>query len=124
MVCGGLLFRAFTSSLTIRVWRLDLYSALEETSYAFVASNAQSWVLQDHVLRDIEIYDMDFGFDIALDSISVIISDFDFSSFTKKNIVPPKVKHILGNVFSSKSFQGIDVKFDMTTKQKIFFGCL
>ncbi|MCI13054.1 hypothetical protein A2U01_0034166, partial [Trifolium medium] len=40
------------SSLPIKGEGLGLYSAVEAASYAFLASRAQSWVLQDHILRD------------------------------------------------------------------------
>jgi hypothetical protein len=40
------------TSLPIKVEGLGLNSAVEATSYAFVAYRAQSWVLQDHILRD------------------------------------------------------------------------
>jgi hypothetical protein len=40
------------ASLPIKVGGLGLDSAVEATSYAFVAFRVQSWVLQDHILRD------------------------------------------------------------------------
>ncbi|XP_022031302.1 uncharacterized protein LOC110932259 [Helianthus annuus] len=55
VVCGGPFFGDLQwrlASLPIRFGGLGLYSAVEASSYAFVASRAQSWVLQDHILRD------------------------------------------------------------------------
>ncbi|GKE19027.1 hypothetical protein Tco_1426604 [Tanacetum coccineum] len=57
VVCGGPFFGDLQwrlSSLPIRFGGLGLYSAKLVSSYAFVASRAQSWVLQDHILRDME----------------------------------------------------------------------
>jgi hypothetical protein len=47
------------ASLLIRFGGLSLYSALEASSYAFVASRSQSWVLQDHILRNNGLCGMD-----------------------------------------------------------------
>jgi len=57
------------ASLPIRFGGLGLYSALDAPSYAFVASRAQSWVLQDHILRDSGLCGMDSDFDNALDAL-------------------------------------------------------
>lgn len=54
------------TSLSIRVWGLSLYSILEVLSYDFVASMTQSWEVLDHILRDNEIYGMNYDFDRAL----------------------------------------------------------
>jgi len=56
-------------SLPIRFGGLGLYSSLEASSYAFVASRAQSWVLQYHILRDSGLCGMDLDFDNALDGL-------------------------------------------------------
>ena len=55
VVCGGPFFGDLQwrlASLPIRFGELGLYSALEASSYAFVTCRVQSWVLQDHILRD------------------------------------------------------------------------
>jgi len=101
-----------------------LYSALEASSYAFVASRTQSWVLQDHILRDSGLCGMDSDFDNALDGLRGTIQDFDVNSFTSKDIVPPKAQNVLASALFSKSVQDMKVKFDMTTRQKAIFGCL
>ena len=85
------------ASLPIRFGGLGLYSALEASSYAFVASRAQSWVLQDHILRGSGLCDMDSDFDNALDGLRGTIPDFDVSSFTNKDTVPPKAQHVLAS---------------------------
>jgi len=67
---------------------------------------------------------MDSDFDNALDGFRGAIPDFDVSSFTSKDIVPPKAQHVLASALFSKSIQDTEVKFDMTTRQKAIFGCL
>ncbi|MCI49878.1 hypothetical protein A2U01_0071122, partial [Trifolium medium] len=83
------------ASLPIRDGGLGLYSAVEAASYAFVASRAQTWVLQDHILRDSGISGMDSDFDIALDILRNMLPAFDFSSFANKDTVPHKAQHAL-----------------------------
>ncbi|GJU47618.1 hypothetical protein Tco_1204884 [Tanacetum coccineum] len=51
------------------------------SSYAFVASRAQSWVLQDHILCDSDIYGMDDDYVFALACLRDTIPSFDFSVF-------------------------------------------
>lgn len=55
-----------------------------------MTSRDQYRVLKDHILRNIGLSGMDTDFDHALDSICVMILDFDFISFTSNDIVPPK----------------------------------
>ncbi|GKA62082.1 putative reverse transcriptase domain-containing protein [Tanacetum coccineum] len=62
VVCGGPFFGDLQwrlASLPIRFGGLGLYSEKMVSSYAFVASRAQSWVLQDHILRNSGICGMD-----------------------------------------------------------------
>ena len=54
------------TSLPIRVGGLSLYSVVNVSSYAFMASRSQSWVLYDHILRDYEIYGMNLDFDMMV----------------------------------------------------------
>ena len=94
MVSGGSFFGDLQwrlASLPIRFGGLGLYSAVETSSYAFVASRVQSSVLQDHILRDSGTLGMDPDFDRALDNLRVTLLDFDLSSFINKNSVPPNV---------------------------------
>lgn len=67
---------------------------------------------------------MDLDFDNALDDISVVISGFDLNSFARKDIAHPKVQHVLTSVLFSKSVKDMDVKFNMTIKQKTVLDCL
>ena len=83
-----------------------------------MASRAQSWVLQDHILRHSVLCSMDSDFDNALDGLRATISNFDVSSFTSKDTVPPKAQHVLASALFSKSVQDMEVKFDMTTRKK------
>ena len=76
-----------------------------------MASKAQSWVLQDHILRDSWICGMNSDLDNALDGLRGTILDFDVNSFTSKVIVPPKAQHILKSALFSKSVQDMKVKF-------------
>lgn len=109
----------------IRVGGLGLYSAIEVVLYIFVNSRDQSWMLQDYnILRDSGIYGIDFNFNIALDGLSVTIPDFDLSNFTSKGIFPPKAQHDLISALFSISVQHMDVKFEITARQKVVFGCL
>jgi hypothetical protein len=73
-----------------------LYSAVEATSYVFVASRTQSWVLQDRILRDSGVCGMDCDSGNALDGLHDTIPTCDFSNFARKDIVPPKVQHVFG----------------------------
>ncbi|GJR93619.1 hypothetical protein Tco_0265793 [Tanacetum coccineum] len=68
------------------------------SSYAFVASRAQSWVLQDHILRDSGICGMDDDYVSALVCLRDTIPSLDFSCFTNKDIVPSKAQQTLANV--------------------------
>ncbi|GKF57528.1 hypothetical protein Tco_0171065, partial [Tanacetum coccineum] len=68
VVCGGPFFglQWRLASLPIGLGGLGLYSEKKASSYAFVASRAQYWVLQDHILRDSSICDMDDDYVSAL----------------------------------------------------------
>ena len=66
---------------------------------------------------------MDSDFDNALDGLRGAIPNFDVSSFTSKATVHPKAQHVLASTLFSKSVQDMEVKFDMTTRQKAIFGC-
>ena len=105
------------ASLPIRFGGLGLYSTLEASSYAFLASRAQSWVLQDHILRDSGLCGMDLYFVNALDSLRGAISDLDVSSFTSKDTVPPTTQHILASALFSKCL-------GYGSKSAFFFLCL
>ena len=103
---------------------MSLYLEVEASSDALVASMEKSWILQDHILIYNTISDINFDFDNVLDALHGAIPDLYSSSFTSKDIVPPKVRHVLVSVLFSKSVQDIEVKCKMMTRQKTFFGCL
>ncbi|GAU39704.1 hypothetical protein TSUD_274980 [Trifolium subterraneum] len=127
VVGGGRFFRDFQwriASLPIKAGGLGLYSAVEANSYAFVASRAQSWVLQEHILRDSGVCGMDSDFYNALDGLRDMIPTFDFSSFTSKDTVPPKAQHVLASALFSKIVKDMEVNFQLTIRQKTVFGCL
>nr|GEV86437.1 reverse transcriptase domain-containing protein [Tanacetum cinerariifolium] len=70
VVCGEPFFGDLQwrlASLPIRFTGLGLYSAKVASSYTFVASRGQSWVLIDHILRDSSICGMDDDYVFALD---------------------------------------------------------
>ncbi|GJW02630.1 hypothetical protein Tco_1561486 [Tanacetum coccineum] len=81
VVCGGPFFGDLQwrlASLLIRFGGLGLYSKKVVSSYALVASRAQSWVLQDHILRDSGICGMDDDYVSALACLRDTIPSFDF----------------------------------------------
>ncbi|KAK2365696.1 hypothetical protein QL285_079166 [Trifolium repens] len=127
VVGGGMFFGDLQwrlASLPIKFGGLGFYSAVEATSYASVASRAQSWILQDHILRDIGVCSMDLDFDNALDGLRNTIPTCDFSNFAGKDTVPPKAQHVLASVLFGKVVQDMEVDFNMTTREKAVFGCL
>ncbi|KAK2357042.1 hypothetical protein QL285_094353 [Trifolium repens] len=81
-------------------------------------------MLQDHILRDSEVCGMDVDFDNPLDGLREMIPTLDFSNFTSKDIVPPKAQHVLASALFSKIVKDIEVNFQLTTRQKVVFGCL
>nr|GEU48387.1 putative reverse transcriptase domain-containing protein [Tanacetum cinerariifolium]GEU48392.1 putative reverse transcriptase domain-containing protein [Tanacetum cinerariifolium] len=121
VVCGGPLFRDLQwrlASLPIRFGGLGLYSAKLVSSYAFVASRAQSWVLQDHILRENGICDMDDDYVYVVACLRDTIPSFDFSGFTNKDTVPSKAQQTFANVLFSEIAKDMEVHFDMTMRQK------
>ena len=99
-----------------------MYSAVEASSYAFVASRVQSWVLQDHILRDSGISGMDSDFCIALNNLHVAIPDYDLDSFVNKGTAPPKPQHILASALFGKIIKEMEVKFNMRLDRRPFLG--
>ncbi|GJS87392.1 hypothetical protein Tco_0770028 [Tanacetum coccineum] len=86
-----------------------------------MASRAQSWVLQDHILRDSGICGMDDDYVSALACLRDTIPSFDFSGFTNKDTVPSKAQQTLANVLFSEMVKDMEVHFDMTMRQKAIF---
>ncbi|GJW55637.1 hypothetical protein Tco_0099722 [Tanacetum coccineum] len=76
VVCGGPFFGDFQwrlASLPIRFGGLGLCSAEDVSTYAFVASRAQSWSLQDHILKGCGIDGADSDYGYALDRVRIEI---------------------------------------------------
>lgn len=48
----------------------------------------------------------------------------NFNNFTSKDVVSLKAQHFLSSVFSTKSIQDMEVKFNMVTRLKVVIGCL
>ncbi|GJY32932.1 hypothetical protein Tco_0417401 [Tanacetum coccineum] len=99
----------------------DLYSAKVAFSYAFVASRAQSWVLQDHILRDSDICGMDDDYVSALACLRGMIPSFDFSCFTNKDTAPSKAQQTLASALFSEMVKDMKAHFDMTLMQYVMF---
>nr|GEW26915.1 putative reverse transcriptase domain-containing protein [Tanacetum cinerariifolium] len=121
VVCGGPFFGDLQwqlSSLHIRFDGLGLYSAKLVSSYTFVASRAQYWVLQDHILPDSGICGMDDDYVSAMACLRDTIPSFDVSGFTNKDTVPSKAQQTLANVFFSEIVKDMEVHFDMTMRHK------
>ncbi|GJY02843.1 hypothetical protein Tco_0360995 [Tanacetum coccineum] len=88
VVCCGPFFKDLQwrlASLPIQFGGLGLYSEKLVSFDAFVASRAQSWVLQDHILRNSGICNMDDDYVSALACLRETIPSFDFSGFTNKD---------------------------------------
>ncbi|KAJ0892002.1 hypothetical protein HanPSC8_Chr09g0360721 [Helianthus annuus] len=75
-----------------------------------MASRAQSWVLQDHILRESGICGMDSDYVCALACLRDTIPSFDFSGFTNKDTAPPKAQHALASALFSKIVHEIEVQ--------------
>ncbi|GKB22508.1 hypothetical protein Tco_0861909 [Tanacetum coccineum] len=112
------------ASLPIRFVGLGLYSAKVVSFYAFLASRAQSWVLQDHILRDSGICGMGDDYVSALACLRDAIPSFDFNVFTNKETAPSKAQQTLTSALFSEMVKDIEVRFDMTVRQKAVFEFL
>nr|GEV06728.1 auxilin-like protein [Tanacetum cinerariifolium] len=78
VVCGGPFFGDFQwrlASLPIRFCGLGLCSAEDVSTYAFVASRAQSWCLQDHILEGCGIDEVDSDYGYAHDLVRDVLYD-------------------------------------------------
>ncbi|GJW19493.1 hypothetical protein Tco_0026929 [Tanacetum coccineum] len=127
MCCEGPFFGDLQwrlASLPIRFGGLGLYSAKLASSYAFVASRAQSWVLQDHILRDSGICGMDDDYVSTLDCLLDTIPSFDFSCFTNEDIAPSKAQQTLASSLLSEIVKDMKLHFEITVRHKAVFECL
>jgi len=66
---------------------------------------------------------MNSDLDNVMDGLRSAILDCHYSNFSSKDFIPPKAQHVLVISFFSKIVQDMEVKFDMTTRQKIVLGC-
>ncbi|GKA81267.1 hypothetical protein Tco_0787959 [Tanacetum coccineum] len=92
MVYGGPFFGDFQwrlASLSIRFGGFGLCSAEDVSTYAFVASRAQSWSLQDHILQGCGIDRVDSDYGYALDRVHMSLPEFNLSGFSNKDTAPP-----------------------------------
>ncbi|KAL8234283.1 hypothetical protein R6Q59_020383 [Mikania micrantha] len=85
---------------------------------------AQSWSLQDHILRDccVDGLDSDYGF--GMDRLRMSLPDFDISGFTNKDTAPLKAQHVLTSALFSGIIHNLGVKFNLSPRQKAVLECL
>ncbi|GKE23837.1 hypothetical protein Tco_1435349 [Tanacetum coccineum] len=126
-ICEGPFFEDLQwrfAYLPIQFGGLGLYSEKVASSYAFMASRAQSWVLQDHILRDNGICGIDNDYVFALNFLRDMISSFNFSCFMNKDTAPSKAQQTLASALFSEMVKDMEVHFDMTVRQNKVFECL
>ncbi|GJX21796.1 hypothetical protein Tco_0226241, partial [Tanacetum coccineum] len=128
VVCGGPFFGDFQwrlASLPIRFGGLGLCSAEDVSTYAFVASRAQSWSLQDHILQGCGIDGADSDYGYALDRVRMSLPEFDLSGFSNKDTAPPpKAQNVLACALFSEIVKSLGVSFDLSPRQKAVVECL
>ncbi len=127
VVCGGPFFGDLQwrlATLPLKLGGLGLYSAIEASTYAFVASRAQSWVLQDHILRDSGLRGLDPDFSEALDNLRIKVPSIELLNLSNKDTVPPKIQHTLANALFRQIVEKMEGDFSMTQRQKAVFKCL
>ncbi|KAL8261136.1 hypothetical protein R6Q59_025185 [Mikania micrantha] len=84
-----------------------VYVRLRMYPYAFMALRAQSWSLQDHILRDccMDGFDSDYG--CGMDRLRRSLPDFDLRSFTNNDTAPLKAQHVLESALFSGIIQNL-----------------
>ncbi|KAI3822031.1 hypothetical protein L1987_09612 [Smallanthus sonchifolius] len=127
VVCGGAFFGDLQwrlASLPTRFGGLGICSAGDASSYAFVASRAQSWVLQDHILRECGggLFDSDYR--SALDTLHSSLPDLDIDGFYIKDTAPLKAQKILANALYSEIVKTFEEKFALSPRQRAVLECL
>ncbi|XP_076935722.1 uncharacterized protein LOC143602539 [Bidens hawaiensis] len=127
VVCGGAFFGDLQwrlASLPTRFGGLGICSAEDASSYAFVASRAQSWALQDHILRECGggLFDSDYRG--ALDTLHYSLPDLDLGGFDFKDTAPPKAQKILANALYGEIVKTVEEKFALSPRQRAVFECL
>ena len=127
VVCGGPFFGDLQwrlASLPMRLGGLGLLSARDVGVYAFVASRAQSWELQDHILRNSGVIGLDPDYQQALERLNVYLPDFDIGGFSNKDTAPSKPQKTLANALFSKIAQSLGEVFELSPRQKAVIECL
>ncbi|GKC10406.1 hypothetical protein Tco_1007188 [Tanacetum coccineum] len=131
---GGAVNRDANFISGLAMWKstnaIDLMSLLSQlhdpqTELLFLRScmamRAQSWVLQDYILRDSGICGMDDDYVYALACLRDMIPSFNFSGFTNKDTAPSKAQQKSANALFSEMVNDMEVHFDMTMRQKAVF---
>lgn len=111
------------ASLPISSGGLGLCSAEDVSAYAYVASRAQSWKLQEHILRNSGMVGMDDDYKLALDNIRSSLPNVELGGFMDKDTAPKKPQKILASAFNCKAMQTME-EFNMSSRQKAVFECL
>ncbi|KAJ0843610.1 putative exostosin [Helianthus annuus] len=127
VVCGGAFFGDLQwrlASLPTRFGGLGICSAEDASSYAFVASRAQSWVLQDHILRECGGELLDSDYKGALDNLHSSLPDLDLGGFYIKDTAPIKAQKILANALYGEIVKTVEEKFAFSPRQRAVFECL
>ncbi|XP_022032741.1 uncharacterized protein LOC110933848 [Helianthus annuus] len=127
VVCGGSYFGDLQwrlASLPMRLGGLGLLSAQDVGVYAFVASRAQSCVLQDHILRNSGVVKLDVDYKQALEYLRVSLPDFDIGGFYNMDTAPPKPQKTLANALFDKIARSLGEVFDLSPRQKAVIECL
>ncbi|KAJ0523272.1 putative exostosin [Helianthus annuus] len=112
------------ASLPMRLGGLGLLSARDVGVYAFVASRAQSWELQDHILRNSGVVELDGDYLQVLGHLNVSLPDFDIGGFSNKDTAPSKPQQTLANALFSKIAQSLGEISDLSSRQKAVWECL
>jgi hypothetical protein len=102
----------------MRYGGLGVGAAGDVSSFAFVASRAQSWGLQDHILRDCDGCEFDSDYGEALDMLRGLLPDLDIDGFYNKDTVPSKPQKILASALFSGIVKGMEAGFDLSARQK------
>ncbi|KAJ0925533.1 putative reverse transcriptase domain, exostosin [Helianthus annuus] len=127
VVCGGAFFGDLQwrlASLPTRFRGLGICTAEDASSYAFVASRAQSWGLQDHILRECGGDVLDSDYRSALDLLHSSLPDLDIGGFYIKDTAPPKSQKILANALYGEIVKRFEEKFVLSPRQRVVFECL
>ncbi|KAJ0693557.1 putative exostosin [Helianthus annuus] len=112
------------ASLPTRFGGLGISTAEDASSYAFVASRAQSWGLQDHILRECGGDVLDSDYRSALDLLHSSLPDLDIGGFYIKDTAPPKSQKILANALYGEIVKRFKEKFVLSPRQRAVFECL